>query len=68
MNLAAQSYLARGAWVCVKKPSCIQVQSGRMYSAHLQLNSDVIADTTRNRNQSMHYDLYFAHLCMYWTL
>jgi hypothetical protein len=64
MMLAAPSYLARGAWVCVKKPSCIQVEFGRMYSAHLQLDSNVITDTTRNRNQSMHRDLCFAYLCM----
>jgi len=48
MMLAAQGYLARGAWVCLKKASCVQVGFGRIYSARLQRDSSVIADTTRH--------------------
>lgn len=45
MMLAAQGYLARGAWVCLSKPSSIQAEFGRIYSADSYPDVDVVTET-----------------------
>lgn len=45
MMLAAQGYLARGAWVYLRKPSCTPAEFGRIYSADCYPDVDVVTET-----------------------